>query len=126
MKSETLCHQSNSLAVTAVSYVSYRNLKEFNAYVFFFSDFLLPWWLRSKESACNAGDLGSIPGSGRSLGGGHRNPLQTKSDDLEYIGLYPMKGLDLQFLLVTLLIAAHCIIFYVTCFRRLFLTLPNV
>ena len=29
-----------------------------------------------KESACNAGDLGSIPGSGRSLGGGHGNPLQ--------------------------------------------------
>ena len=30
----------------------------------------------SKESACNAGDLGSIPGSGRSPGGGHDNPLQ--------------------------------------------------
>ena len=29
-----------------------------------------------KESACNAGDLGSIPGLGRSLGGGHGNPLQ--------------------------------------------------
>ena len=26
-----------------------------------------PWWLSSKESSCNAGDLGSIPGSGRSL-----------------------------------------------------------
>ena len=25
---------------------------------------------------CNAGDLGSVPGSGRSLGGGHGNPLQ--------------------------------------------------
>jgi len=24
-----------------------------------------------KESTCNAGDLGSIPGSGRSPGGGH-------------------------------------------------------
>ena len=30
----------------------------------------------SKESACNAGDLGSIPGSGRSPGKGHGNPLQ--------------------------------------------------
>ena len=30
----------------------------------------------SKESICNAGDLGSIPGSGRSPGGGHGNPLQ--------------------------------------------------
>ena len=29
-----------------------------------------------KESACNVGDLGSIPGSGRSPGGGHGNPLQ--------------------------------------------------
>ena len=30
----------------------------------------------SKESACNAGDLGSIPGSGRSPGEGNDNPLQ--------------------------------------------------
>ena len=32
-----------------------------------------------KESTCNAGDAGdtsSIPGSGRSPGGGHGNPLQ--------------------------------------------------
>ena len=29
-----------------------------------------------KESACNAGDLGSIPGLGRSPGGGHSSPLQ--------------------------------------------------
>ena len=29
-----------------------------------------------KESACNAGDLGSIPGSGRSPGEGRGNPLQ--------------------------------------------------
>ena len=30
----------------------------------------------SKESASNAGDLGSIPVSGRSPGGGHGNQLQ--------------------------------------------------
>ena len=30
----------------------------------------------SKESACNMGDLGLIPGLGRSPGGGHGNPLQ--------------------------------------------------
>ena len=30
----------------------------------------------SKESACNAGDLGSIPGSGRSSGEGNGNLLQ--------------------------------------------------
>ena len=29
-----------------------------------------------KESACNAGDLGLIPGSGRPSGGGNGNPLQ--------------------------------------------------
>ena len=29
-----------------------------------------------KESACNAGDLGSIPGLGRSSGEGNGNPLQ--------------------------------------------------
>ena len=38
--------------------------------------FQLPWWLHGKESACHAGDVGSIPGSGRSPGGGHNNPLQ--------------------------------------------------
>ena len=32
-----------------------------------------------KESACNAGDLGLIPGLGRSAGGGHGNPLQYSS-----------------------------------------------
>ena len=29
-----------------------------------------------KESACNAGDPGLIPGKGRFPGGGHGNPLQ--------------------------------------------------
>ena len=50
--------------------------------------FWWPWqfwgvWLRGfpsdsavKESACNAGDLCSIPGWGRSAGGGHGNPFQ--------------------------------------------------
>ena len=50
----------------------------------------LPWWLSwaslvaqlvknpsaMKETACSAGDLGSIPGLGGSPGGGHDNPLQ--------------------------------------------------
>ena len=36
----------------------------------------LPWWLRGKESACSAGDPGSVPGSGRSPGEGKGNPLQ--------------------------------------------------
>ena len=36
----------------------------------------LPWWLSDKESTCSAGDAGSIPGLGRSPGGGNGNPLQ--------------------------------------------------
>ena len=36
----------------------------------------LPGGSDGKESACNAGDLDSIPGLGRSPGGGHGNPLQ--------------------------------------------------
>ena len=36
----------------------------------------LPWWLSGKEFTCNAGDVGSIPGSGRSPGEGNGNSLQ--------------------------------------------------
>ena len=39
----------------------------------------LPWWLSGKESSCHAedaGGVGSIPGSGRSPGGGQGRPLQ--------------------------------------------------
>jgi len=36
----------------------------------------LPWCLRCKLSACNAGYLGSIPGSGRYPGEGNGNLLQ--------------------------------------------------
>ena len=40
----------------------------------------LPCWLSSKESTCNAGaagDVGSIPGSERSPGGGYGHPVHT-------------------------------------------------
>ena len=36
----------------------------------------LPRWLSGKESACQAGDVGLIPGSGTSPGEGNGNPLQ--------------------------------------------------
>ena len=39
----------------------------------------LPWWLRGKETVCNAGDAGLIPGLGKSPGEGHDNPLQYSS-----------------------------------------------
>ena len=35
-----------------------------------------PGGSRSKESACNAGDLGSVPGLGKYRGDGNGNPLQ--------------------------------------------------
>ena len=35
-----------------------------------------PGGSNGKECACNVRDLGSIPGLGRSPGGGHGNPLQ--------------------------------------------------
>ena len=36
----------------------------------------LPWWLSGRESACNAGDLSSVPGLGRSPEVGNGKPLQ--------------------------------------------------
>ena len=36
----------------------------------------LPWCLSGKESACNARDMGSLPGLGRTLAEGNGNPLQ--------------------------------------------------
>jgi len=36
----------------------------------------LPWWLNSKESTCSEGDVGSMPGSGRSPEEGNGNPRQ--------------------------------------------------
>ena len=36
----------------------------------------IPGGSEAKVSACNMGDLGSIPGSGRSSGEGNGNPLQ--------------------------------------------------
>ena len=36
----------------------------------------LPRWFSDKEPICQAGDVGSIPGSGRSPGVGNGNPLQ--------------------------------------------------
>ena len=38
--------------------------------------YISPWWLSGKETACNAGDAGLIPGSRRSPGEGNGNPLQ--------------------------------------------------
>ena len=45
----------------------------------FMGEIVFPGGSVGKEATCNgedAGHMGSIPGSGRSLGGGHGNPLQ--------------------------------------------------
>ena len=60
----------------------------------------LPHWLSGKESACNAGapeDAGSLPGLGRSCGGGRCNPLQhscLKNPWSEEPGGLPSTGLQ--------------------------------
>ena len=43
---------------------------------FFFGGSAYPGGSVDKESTCNEGDLGLIPGLGRFPGGGHGNPLQ--------------------------------------------------
>ena len=40
------------------------------------STWLVPWWLSGIEPACQAGEVGSTPGSGRSPGEGNGNSLQ--------------------------------------------------
>ena len=45
----------------------------------------LPGGSDGKESTCNAGDPGSIPGWGRSSGEGHGNPLEYSCLENPYI-----------------------------------------
>ena len=45
----------------------------------FFTTHGFPGGSDGEESACNAGDLGSIPGLGTYLGGGYGNPFQYSS-----------------------------------------------
>ena len=47
-----------------------------------------------KESACNVGDLGSIPGSGRSPGEGNGYPLQDPGCNVGDVGSRPGSGHD--------------------------------
>ena len=52
-------------------FLDYKYSKDWYFLLIFF-----PGGPDGKESACNAGDLGSIPGSGRSPGEENGNPLQ--------------------------------------------------
>ena len=59
----------------------------------------LPWCLSGRESACNAGDVGSIPGSGGSPGVGNGNPvfLPGKSHQQRSLAGYsPWNGKELD------------------------------
>ena len=64
-------------------YRSFPSLVKFIPKHFILSDailkFIFPRWFSGKESICQAGDLSSIPGSGRYPGEGHGNPLQYSS-----------------------------------------------
>ena len=52
--------------------VGFERYQEFHAIM----KKMLPRWLSGKEYACNAGDVGSTPGSGRRSGEGNGDPLQ--------------------------------------------------
>ena len=57
-------------------------------------------WLSGKESACNAGDVGSKTGSGRSPGEGNGNQLQYSCLEKSHaqrslVGYSPRVGHDL-------------------------------
>ena len=51
-------------------------LNRINYHLLHFPEFGFPCSSEVKVPACNAGDVGSIPGSGRSPGEGNGNPLQ--------------------------------------------------
>ena len=54
---------------------------------------LLPGGLNGKESASQAGHMGSIPGSGRSPGEVNGNPLQYSClGNIMHIGAWPLRG----------------------------------
>ena len=57
--------------------VTFRRISKKHSHLMSYSG--LPRWLSGKESACNARDVGLIPGSGRYPGKGNGNPLQYSS-----------------------------------------------
>ena len=57
---------------------SWTQLSDFH-YILNTKMFEASQWLSGKESACNARDGDSVPGSGRAPGGGNGNPFQYSS-----------------------------------------------
>ena len=54
---------------------------------------MFPGGSDGKESTCNAGDLGSTPGSGKSPGGGNGNPLQWRNGNTNLVFGHEFDGL---------------------------------
>ena len=54
----------------------YRHLKGKTILDYLLTSWGFPGGSDSKESSCSVGDLGSVPGLGRSTGEGNGNPLQ--------------------------------------------------
>ena len=74
-------HQSQARSVRITSILIFIKPSVLSDYLRSFTSsnennyYLFPGGSDRKESACNAGDMGSIPGSGRFPGGGNGNPL---------------------------------------------------
>ena len=67
-----ICLMEESSLLTRYTSVSFRCLHSLPESQILAIDL---WWLSGKESACYAGDAGSISGSGRSSGEGNSNLL---------------------------------------------------
>ena len=70
--------KSHRIYINCSCFLSHSAEREYAAiletYSYYYRGF--PSGSASKESSCNGGDLGSIPGSGRSPGEGNGNPFQ--------------------------------------------------
>ena len=66
-----------------------------------------PGGLAGKESTCNEGDLGLIPGLGRSPGEGNSYPLQDSGLGNSVMGLQGVRLSDSHFYIFHYLIFSH-------------------
>ena len=69
--------------IVAIYFIMFRNIESLccalETNIIPYVKFGPPQWLSGKASSCKAGAAGGVgwtPGLGRSLGGGHGNPLQ--------------------------------------------------
>ena len=69
-------HPSGSSQCTALSFPCYRAGSHHVSALHGSVHMGASPWLSGKDPTCRAGDTGSIPGSGRCLGGGQGNPFQ--------------------------------------------------